>query len=91
GVAAEDVRAIRERRLPAAERLAALSRWTRALIEKRGHVGSSELAEFLAVGFEPHQAFEVIAGLAVSVQANYAGNIARPVLEEAFSAQRWEG
>ncbi len=90
GVAADDVRAIRERRPPGDAGLAALSRYTRALIERRGRVGAAELAELSAAGFTPAQALEVIAGLAVSVMANYAGNVTEPELEPPFQAQAWK-
>jgi alkylhydroperoxidase family enzyme len=90
GVDPEDVRAIRERRLPADAKLAALSTFTRALIEARGHVSERDLASFTAAGFAPDQALEVIAGLAVSVMANYAGNITHPAVEEAFRSQAWK-
>lgn len=89
GVDPGDVRAIREGRLPEDGRLAALSAFTRALVEKRGHVSEDDLASFTRAGFEPDQALEVIAGLAVSVMANYAGNITKPVLEPPFRAQAW--
>lgn len=91
GVAPNDVQAIRARELPRDVRLAALSRLTRTLIEKRGHLSSADQDEFLAAGFAKDQIFEVIAGLAVSVMANYAGNTADPVLEEPFQAQKWNG
>ena len=90
GVSAEDVRAIRERRLPADPGLAALSAFTRALIEKRGHVGDQAVATFVEAGFGHDQVLEVIAGLAVSTMANYAGNITRPAVEDPFRAQAWE-
>ena len=50
GVDAEDVGAIRERRLPQDTKLAALSRFTRALIDKRGHVDEHDLASFTGAG-----------------------------------------
>ena len=90
GVAAEDVRAIRERKLPRDPRLAALSAFTRALIDKRGHVEASDLATLTAAGFGANQVLEVIAGLAVSVMANYAGNITNPVVEDPFKPQIWK-
>lgn len=89
GVDAEDVRAVRERRLPGEPRLAALSAFARALIERRGHVDARELEAFTDAGFGPDQVLEVIAGLAVSVMANYAGNITKPTLEEPFKPQTW--
>jgi AhpD family alkylhydroperoxidase len=89
GIAIEDVQAIRERRLPADRKLAALSALTRALIDKRGHLDERELGAFAAAGFGADQVLEVIAGLAVSVMANYAGNITQPPVEAAFQAQLW--
>src|SRR5262245_53047985 len=89
GVPAEDVAAIREKRAPRDRTFAALSAFTAALIEQRGHLGAAELEAFVAAGFRPDQALEVIAGLAVSVMANYAGNVAHPPLEAPFQAQAW--
>lgn len=89
GVALEDVKAIREKRLPEDRRLAALSALTRALIEKRGHLTQADAEGFTAAGFAPDQVLEVVAGLAVSVMANYAGNITNPPLEDPFRAQSW--
>ena len=67
-------------------------RWSalaRALIEKRGHLEQRDLESFAVAGFSPAQVLETIAGLAVSVMANYAGNITKPPLEEPFKAQAW--
>jgi AhpD family alkylhydroperoxidase len=89
GVDAEHVRAIREKRLPTDTKLAALSRFTRVLIEARGHVSQSDIASFTAAGFGPDQVLEVIAGLAVSVMANYAGNITNPAVDAPFQSQVW--
>ena len=44
GLDPADVQAIRERRWPAEPRIAALSAYARALIEKRGHVGDAAVA-----------------------------------------------
>jgi len=79
----------RERRLPKDRKLAALSGLSRALIEKRGHVDERDLAAFAEAGFAKDQVLEVIAGLAVSTMANYAGNITKPALEEPFKLQAW--
>lgn len=89
GIAAADVGAVRQRRLPAEPRLAALSTVTRQLIEKRGHLDENDTKAFVAAGFDEDQLFEVITGTAVSGMANYAGNVARPPLEQAFQEQRW--
>jgi len=89
GVAADDVAAIRGGAAPAAARIAALVALTRALIAKRGHLDDAELSGFVAAGFRHEQVLEVIAGLAISVMANYTGNITNPPLEPAFQPQAW--
>ena len=89
GVAPEVVEAIRAGRLPDDRALAALSRLTRALIERRGQLDAGDLAAFTEAGFTAAQVFEVIAGLACSVMANYAGSIATPPLEAPFQPHAW--
>jgi alkylhydroperoxidase family enzyme len=90
GVDADDVRAIRDRRLPRDPKFAALSAFTRALIERRGHLGDRDVADFTAAGFSAAQALEVIAGIAVSTMTNYAAGITQPELEEPFQPQAWK-
>src|SRR5262249_20885422 len=89
GVAADDARALGEWLPPRERRLAARSTLSRALIEKRGHLAEGDLRSFLEAGFRRDQALEVIATLAVSVMANYAGNITQPPVEEPFQPQLW--
>jgi alkylhydroperoxidase family enzyme len=48
----EDVRAIRERRLPSVPKHAALLGLARQLIDTRGHVSAAELKTFLNAGFK---------------------------------------
>ena len=89
GVTSAAVQAIRNGQQPDDNRLAALSGYTRALIERRGHVSDDDLDKMAAAGYSPDQCLEVLAGLAVSIMANYAGNIVHPPLEPQFSAQAW--
>ena len=51
GISSEETTAIRERRLPADKRFAALSKLAKTLIEKRGHLSEQELDSFVAAGF----------------------------------------
>jgi AhpD family alkylhydroperoxidase len=89
GAPAAVVEAIRRREEPTDPTLAALSAVTRQLIEKRGHLDDADVAAFVMAGFTEKQLFEVVAGLAVSTLANYAGNVAQPPLEPPFQAQAW--
>jgi len=89
GVDDDDVRAIRERRLPKGAKDAALSRFTRALIEKRGRVDERDLATFRAAGFSHDQVLEVVVGLAGSTMTNYTASMTNPALEDLFTAHAW--
>src|SRR5580692_10214160 len=91
GVSSKETDAIRERRLPADERFAALSTLARTLIEKRGHLSEQELDSFIAAGFTKEQVLEVIAIVAASTITNYAGTIASPPLEDPFRQYAWRG
>src|ERR1700728_805244 len=61
GISSDETTAIRERRLPANKRFAALSALAKGLIENRGHLSGQELDSFLAAGFTEEQVLEVIA------------------------------
>jgi alkylhydroperoxidase family enzyme len=91
GVSSEETDAIRERRLPADKRFAALSTLAKALIEKRGHLNGQELDSFIAAGFTKEQILEVVATVAASTITNYAGTIADPPLEDPFRQHAWQG
>jgi AhpD family alkylhydroperoxidase len=91
GISSEETTAIRERRVPADKRFAALSILAKTLIEKRGHLSEQEHDSFLAAGFTKEQVLEVIAIVAASTITNYAGTIANPPLEDPFRQYAWRG
>jgi alkylhydroperoxidase family enzyme len=89
GLDPADVQAIRERRAPQEPRTAALSAYTRSLIEQRGHVDHAAVGALLAAGFKSDQALEVLTVSAASTITNYALNIAEPPLEPMFQEHAW--
>jgi alkylhydroperoxidase family enzyme len=89
GIGSDGTTAIREGRLPAEKRFAALSALAKGLIEKRGHLSEKELDSFIAAGFTKEQVLEVIAIVAASTITNYAGTIANPPLEDPFRQYSW--
>jgi AhpD family alkylhydroperoxidase len=91
GLNPADVEAIRERRLPANKRYAALSRLAQTLIDQRGQLSNEDLTAFIESGFEQNLALEVVAVVAASTITNYAGNITRPPLEASFQEHTWRG
>ncbi|ADJ47949.1 hypothetical protein AMES_6124 [Amycolatopsis mediterranei S699] len=90
GVEPAVVEAIRQGERPADERMAALSEFTRSLIERKGHVEDAEVVAFKAAGFTEEQVFEVITGVAISAMTNYTANLAGPPLEDAVVPHAWK-
>ncbi len=90
GVEPAVVEAIRRGEVPPNERMAALSAFTRSLIEKRGHVDDAEVRAFKAAGFTEAQVFEVLTGVAISAMTNYSADLAKPPLEDAVRPHAWK-
>ncbi|WP_419757839.1 carboxymuconolactone decarboxylase family protein [Acidisoma sp.] len=90
GLDPADVQAIRERRLPKDEKLAALSALARSLIQKRGHLHDADIDAFINAGFDQELALEVIAVVAASTITNYTGSMTKTPLEETFRNHAWK-
>jgi alkylhydroperoxidase family enzyme len=90
GIDSADVDAIRSGRRPNDAKVAALSTLTGRCIETRGRLAEADIVAFTSAGYTPEQVLEVLAGVAISAMANYAGNITKPAVEAPFQAQRWE-
>jgi AhpD family alkylhydroperoxidase len=84
-----DVEAIRQGRVPADAKHAALSTLAKTLIERRGHVADADLRRFVDAGFQPSHALEAIGVVAASTVTNYAGSMTNPPLEEALRPHAW--
>jgi alkylhydroperoxidase family enzyme len=83
------VRRLRSGGDPDDARLRALTSLTRQLIRNRGKLDRADLDAFVGAGFGKDQALEVVAGLAVSIMANYAGNFVGPELDAPILGQHW--
>jgi AhpD family alkylhydroperoxidase len=89
GVSPGSVAALREGHPPDEPRLKALSEFSRALVQKRGHVSDADLQQLLAAGYSRAQALEVVLGVAVSILPNYAHQLTQCPVDEPFRAQSW--
>ena len=76
GLERDLVRALQERATTGNARFDALVAFTRAVILSRGKVGTGELADFLAAGFEEQQVLEVLLGVSLATLCNFANNLA---------------
>jgi AhpD family alkylhydroperoxidase len=89
GADSATLEALREGRPLPAERLDALSRFTREVVESRGWVGEAELGSFLSAGFTRAQVLEVVLGVTKKTLSNYANHITATPLDAAFEGNRW--
>lgn len=65
--------------------LETLRHFAEAVVDTRGRVPDSELADFVAAGFTQAQVLEVVFGVAVKTLTNYAHHIARPPVNKRFA------
>ena len=70
-------------------RLEALRRYTRDLIQHRGHPPEESWLAFTAAGYGPVQALEIVLGLATKLMSNYANGIAHTPLDPQVRDLAW--
>ena len=67
-------------------KLEALRQFTHKMVDQRGVLQEGELEAFLAAGYTPENALEVITGIALKTISNYANHIMDTPLDEPFRA-----
>lgn len=70
-------------------KLQALRGFTKALVEKRGHVGDAALQDFLNAGYTKQQALEVLVGIATKTISNFTNALAHTELDEPVKPFAW--
>lgn len=83
------VQAMRIGKDPDVDRLGALARFARKLTTDRGRNATAEHAAFLAAGYTPEQALEVIVGVANKTLSNMTANLLNLPLDAAFAPFAW--
>jgi len=86
GASPEDVTAIVNGNAPADPRLAALVRFSRAVIRERGRLSGTEPRAFLDAGFTPAQQLEIVTFAALKTLSNYAAHLTAPPLDPSFQS-----
>lgn len=89
GVPPASVEQLRAGRAPLEPRLAALSDFARNMVRTRGAVTAEDRQRFVAAGYAPAQALEVVLGMAFSLMANFAGHLAETPLDAPFAPHAW--
>ncbi len=73
------------------ERLEAVARFTKAVIDKRGAVGDAELEAFKGAGLTDQAALEVVLGVSLATLCNFANNLGGAPLNPQLEPYRWDG
>ncbi len=68
------------------DKLEALRQFTHKMVDQRGCLHEGELEVFLAAGYTPEQALEVVTGIALKTLSNYANHLMETPLDEPFKA-----
>jgi uncharacterized peroxidase-related enzyme len=70
-------------------RLEALHAFALAVLRSGGHVGDEALGAFLAAGYTPESALEVLTQIAYTTMANLVANVAGTPVDAAFEPRAW--
>jgi AhpD family alkylhydroperoxidase len=89
GLAQDAVDALRRGDAPEDPRLAALSGFARAMMRNRGAVDAPAREAFLAAGYSPRQALDVVMSLSFSMMANYAAHVTHPAVDDFLQPHVW--
>lgn len=88
-VAPEVVQALRAGKALTDAKQDALRQFTKAAVTQRGVVEASVQEAFLAAGYTPAQALEVLLGVAVMTLSNYANHLTATPIDSAFASNAW--
>ena len=82
--------AIRDGRMISDSKLAALSKFTRTMVETRGLPRRADVAEFLAAGYTERHILDVVLAISVKTISNYANHLFHTPLDERFASRSWK-
>ena len=88
-VPADVTNAIRESLPIRDSRLAALSGFTRTMLDSRGHPDRKDVQAFLSSGFTERQVLEIVLAISVKTLSNYANHLFLTPLDDKFSSREW--
>ncbi|MFC0007892.1 carboxymuconolactone decarboxylase family protein [Micromonospora siamensis] len=90
GGAPELIEALRDGRELPEPRLAALHRFTLAVLDHRGAVPDHELDALLAAGWKPRHALDVVLGVGAYTISTFANRLVDAPLDPALAPYAWE-
>ncbi|MEW6166863.1 MAG: carboxymuconolactone decarboxylase family protein [Pseudomonadota bacterium] len=70
-------------------KLAALSSFTRTMVETRGLPSRHDVDAFLSAGYGERQILEIILAIAVKTLSNYSNHLFEPPVDAMFASRSW--
>lgn len=70
-------------------KLQALRIFTQAVVRNRAHLENAQVDAFLAAGYQPAQALDVLVGVTLKTLSNYTNHLTEPPLDAAFAGRAW--
>lgn len=70
-------------------KLAALSTFTRRMVEQRGLIGEADARAFLTAGYTERQILEVVLAVAVKTLSNYSNHLFHTEVDQVFAGHAW--
>lgn len=70
-------------------KLEALRVFAKELLDHRGHIGDEKLNNFLAAGYSPRHALEVLCGLSAKLISNFTNALAHTTVEPVLEKFAW--
>jgi len=89
GVADEVIDALRNNTEISDSKLEALRRFTRAVVDKRGHLAESDLQALFDAGYSKRTALEVMLGVGMKTLSNYTNHILETPVDEELKPMAW--
>ncbi len=86
----EIIEAIRNGQQITDAKLNTLANLTRSLTANRGKVSQQEIDDFISAGYTEVHILGIIAGIGAKIIANYANNLANPVVDGPFASKTWK-
>lgn len=90
-VPAEVLKALRAGTVIPDPKLAALSEFTRIVVEQRGNPTSRQLSLFKDAGYTERQVLDIILAIAVKTISNYCNHVFHTEVDPVFNKYKWEG
>lgn len=86
----EIIEAIRNGKVIPDTKLDALAKLTHSLAANKGKVTQDEIDDFLSAGYTEEHVLGIIAGIGAKTMANYANNLASPLIDGPFTGRTWK-